>query len=140
MPEVRDPDHQPLEVVAWRLGKSVRWLQSQLAEDLRRPPGQQRMQFHHNIGRSKRWSESEYKALGEAIASESAVRLGLKSSNVTEHGTLSEQCVWRASTVGDAQAALERVLAFRPHQRPLVRLKRYATTGPSKSATKSSTA
>src|SRR4051812_561425 len=117
MPEVRDPDHQSLEAVAWRLGRSVRWLQSQLAEDMRRAPGHRRLQFHHNIGRSKRWSESEYKALGEAIAMASAARLGSQSSSVMGHGTLSEQCAWRASTVGDARSALERVLALRPHQR-----------------------
>jgi hypothetical protein len=37
-------DHHPLESVASRLGKSPRWLQSQLTEDCRKPAADQRLQ------------------------------------------------------------------------------------------------
>ena len=61
-----DPDEQSLQTAAGRLGKSARWLQSQLAEDRRRPAGQ-RLQFHHFMGRSPRWSEAEFQKLRAAL-------------------------------------------------------------------------
>ena len=61
------PDDMTLPEVASRLGKSVRWLQTLLAEDERRRPGDRKFQFHHHIGASKQWTETGYQALKSAI-------------------------------------------------------------------------
>jgi hypothetical protein len=66
-----------LKEVAERLGKSPRWLQQRLAEDARRSPSQQRLQLHHYIGASKRWTEAAYLMLRDAIiAVDTEKRLG----------------------------------------------------------------
>lgn len=106
-----------------RLGKSPRWLQSRLTEDARRGEGKRQLQHHHFVGRSKRWSETEYKALEAAIVAEDreraldrAARPGSRSPRATASGTSSAPSPLPVSTERDALAALERVLAF--PQRP----------------------
>lgn len=61
-----DPDEQSLLTVANRLGKSRSWLQGLLTEDRRRKDGP-RLQFHHHIGRSPRWTEVEFQRLRAAV-------------------------------------------------------------------------
>src|SRR6266702_7613020 len=79
-------EHQPAELVARRLGKSLRWLQALLTEDSRKPVHQQRLQHHHFVGRSKRWSEREYRALEAEIVAQSG-RRACASSSATASGT-----------------------------------------------------
>src|SRR5258708_2714473 len=105
-----DSDHQPLDSVAGRLGKSPRWLQSRLTEDSRRPAHLQRLQHHHYIGGSKRWSEDEYRALSAAIAAADSARQGSRSLPATASGTSTVPCAFQGSTASDARSALERVL------------------------------
>jgi hypothetical protein len=59
--------------VADRLGKSKRWVQQWLYDDVRREEGP-RGQFHYFVGASKRWTEESYQALRAAILSSSAER------------------------------------------------------------------
>src|SRR5437764_1419207 len=58
-------DDLSLDEVAGRLGKSRRWLQARLQAD--RVAAQPRFVFHHYLGRSPRWDESEYRALRAAL-------------------------------------------------------------------------
>lgn len=142
-----DADHQSLASVAGRLGKSPRWLQSRLTEDQRRPADHQRLQHHHYIGGSKRWSETEYQALAAAIAAADADRargrrklpLAYSSSTGAARGTSSAPSEHQLLTDADALAALERVLAFPRTMTPSPTLKRSATPGRSRSGRKSST-
>jgi hypothetical protein len=46
-----------LDEAAWQLHHSRRWLQQVLANDMRKPAGKQRFQFHRYIGRRIVWSE-----------------------------------------------------------------------------------
>ena len=57
-----------IEEVAARLGVSARWLNQRLADDRLHPPAQQKLQFHHYIGRTKQWTKKEFKNLKRAIA------------------------------------------------------------------------
>jgi hypothetical protein len=112
-------DHYSLATIAGRLGKSPRWLQSRLIDDGRQPEERQRLQHHHFVGRSKRWSEIEFKALEAAIVA------------ADKEGALRR---------AGARAALERVLAVPLRPTPSAPPKRSGTRGRSRSATGSSTA
>lgn len=68
-------DHLTIPEVAAKLGRKRRWLESRLAEDLRKAPAERRLQFHSYIGRSRTWDEHAYRALRDAIvAADSASR------------------------------------------------------------------
>src|SRR5690242_3854339 len=87
---IENPDEQDLATVARRLDKSRRWLETQLAEDDRRPPSEQRLQHHHFMGRERRWEEIEYQALRRAliaVSGERKRRPASGSSSVTASGT-----------------------------------------------------
>ncbi len=84
-PESEDlpqPDSMSIKHVAARLGMSTRWVQQRLADDLRFPPKYQKFQFHHYIGRSKRWTEKQYQALRDAIILvDTAARFGISNTS-----------------------------------------------------------
>ena len=61
-----------LAEVAARLRKSARWLQSLLAEDKRRRPGEQRFHFHARHGRTPVWTEPQFQLLRAAVKAASA--------------------------------------------------------------------
>src|SRR5271168_559703 len=63
-----DPDEQTIEVVAYRLIKSTRWLRYLI--------GAPEFQYHHHLGRSPRWSESEFQSLRAAKIAADAARSG----------------------------------------------------------------
>lgn len=67
-------DDFDMTTVAARLGKSKSWLQYRLAEDRER--AEPRLQFHHYIGRSPRWDESEYQALRAALIEKPKIQTG----------------------------------------------------------------
>jgi hypothetical protein len=116
-----NPDEQSQEAVAGRLGKSLRWLQQMLSDDRRRTPSEQRFQFHHHIGRSRRWDENEYQALRAAIIAWERKRrdpLGSSSSTRTVTGTYKGPC-----GPADVRSALEELLAFQPQPRTTKRVK-----------------
>ena len=103
------PDDLDQLTVAARLGKSLRWLQALLAEDARKVPGGRRYDFHHFIGRSRRWDEAEYQALRAAIiAAGNAARPRSPHSSVTAAGTFGG-----LSGLEDQAGAHARVQAFR---------------------------
>src|SRR5689334_20278695 len=92
-----------------RLNKSVRWLESRLTEDRRRPPAEQRLQLHHYVGRSPRWTEAEYQALRAAIVVQDtgARRPASPLSIGAATGTSTARCGSAA-----VQSAYDAVLAF----------------------------
>src|SRR5260221_5155656 len=96
-----------------RLCKSVSWLKGRLAEDRRRPPGEQRFQHHHYVGRSPRWTEQEYQALRAAIVAADTARYGAAADPSSRSGMATGTLLGRSES-RNAQSALERVLAFRP--------------------------
>ncbi len=56
-----------IDEVAAKLKKSRRWLERQIAEDLRKMPADRKLQHHYRIGASKRWDEERYRALKAGI-------------------------------------------------------------------------
>lgn len=101
-------DDQPINVVADRLGKSVRWVWYKLKE--------QRFQFHHYMGRTPLWTEDEFQRLRLALITAENEKRGhrdYRSRRATDSGTLSAPSGSMA-----AQSALEKVLAFPLSQKP----------------------
>jgi hypothetical protein len=101
-----------IEVVAARLHKSKRWLQTRLAEDRRRPDP--RLQFQTYIGKTPLWTESRYLALRGALEAES--KKGGDQASLSSSGTASGTST-ALSTSRDAESAFARVLAFRRNRR-----------------------
>jgi hypothetical protein len=139
-------DDLDIAAVAARLGKSVRWLQEQLAEDWRQP--QPVLQHHHRIGRNGRtrlWTEGEFVKLRAALielgrekerrAREKSGRPDSRSSNSTATGGSMGQLLFE-----DPRAACDAVLAYRPGQNSKSTRSKSSATSKTASSTKSSTA
>lgn len=88
-------DDIDITAAAERLGKSRRWLEMRLASDAR-------LQFHHYIGRSRRWDESEFQALRRAII----------AVDTAERRTIGPQRAPEIITEAQSQEAVEMVRAF----------------------------
>lgn len=131
------PDDMPLAEVAARLGKSRRWLEGRLAEDGRKRPGQQRLQHHHYVGASRRWDESEYQALREAIWQEDTAKRRLAPASSSGRGTGTSSAHFGLM---DAQSAFAAVLSFRPGLNSGAMPMPSGTGGAPRSGGKSSTA
>lgn len=102
-------DDLSLEEVANRLGKSTRWLHGRLAEDARRQPSEQRLQHHHYVGASPRWTEAAYIVLRDAIISEDTA----KRRRPPKHGENPAAGKYMGrSGAAAVQAALAEVLNF----------------------------
>lgn len=133
-----DNDEMTIEAVAHALTRSVRWLQTRLAED-------ETLRVHHYNGRSPRWDEEEFlilqAALRQADAAKAAnrnVRDGqpvLRCKSVTECGTSSA-----LSLPENAHDAFEKVQVFRPRQRMQNEPANSRGSGLRKSKTRSSSA
>lgn len=104
MPEQKhSADDLTLKEVAQRLGKSPRWLQQRLADDARRPPSEQRLQVHHYVGASKRWSEGSYQVL----------RATLIETDTGKRKKTAPVMSWAPpASSAEVQRALEEVLAW----------------------------
>jgi hypothetical protein len=130
-----------LAQAAARFDKSARWLQTLLAEDLRKPEADRRLQFHDYIGRSPVWTETQFQALRVAIKAHSAARKAaegrpvLKSSSGTATGTYTGRCGSR-----EDQSALDALLALRPGKTLSPSPKPSGTGSKARSATKPSSA
>jgi hypothetical protein len=103
-----------LAEVAARLRKSARWLQSLLAEDKRRRPGEQRFHFHGYIGKTPVWTEPQFQLLRAAVkAASAAERPGARQGSKSSSGTATGTFIGRSS-LKDAESAFAEVLAYRP--------------------------
>src|SRR5262249_55988618 len=133
-PERSAPDDLALAVVAARLGRSIRWLQNRLADDARKPLSEQKLQLHHYVGRSPRWTESEDQALRAAIIAEDTAkrRPGCASSSGTGSGISTA-----LSGSADVQSAYDAVLAFPQQRKTSKQPKRSGSTRSGRCETKS---